>query len=72
MAEIRIAGFLDSKKTKQLQRHVPPGRHGEFVVVDIKSGKLTTLTKFDAIEEFETMPDSQRERFWTKRFLGSV
>lgn len=67
MSETRVAGFIDKAKTKQLQRHVPPSKHGEFVVVDLKTRSISSLTKAEAKSAFAEL--TQQNNFWTERFF---
>ena len=67
MAEIRIAGYINKEKTQQLQRHVPAGKLGEFVLVDLKSCKHQPIDEKKAHELFANL--AIVEKYWTSRFF---
>jgi hypothetical protein len=59
---IRVAGYLDLDGKKwELQRHIPSGKHGEFVLSYPGSG-TRSITREQARALHASIPDDRRER----------
>lgn len=85
MADIPVAGYFNTTTGYQwqLQRHVPPGKDGEFVVVSstrknrdsgppprtLASKKLHGISRELALEIHAAMPPEDREEWWWHRFF---
>ena len=81
-----VAGYFNTETGKQweLQRHVPPGKDGEFVVVStlrpnratspvaraLASTKTHGISRALAEEIHAAMPVGDRESWWWDRFFS--
>ena len=69
MAAIRVAGYVEQDgKRWELQRHVPPGKNGEFVLSFPGSG-TRPISVDEARALHGAMTEQMREAYWWSRFF---